>query len=226
LTNLLYAYYVSYFLPSIYQERFSAFQEDLLSIQQGKYAVSKLTNGTKIFIVAVFMVETHPALRECISDLEKARQQVIYQARLIMEYHIDCTNEQFQAEVAGLEEDYLVYIMEYVCMYVCNNSILKPRRFQAEKQAMRDMMLNALEEKRKRLRDEKDNENDIANGMLKALAVRITYSWMYESNCSSCSLQISSFLRIKRAIASVYYARGEEYLTRNLWLVTDRLIVW
>jgi hypothetical protein len=29
---------------------------------------------------------------------------------------------------------------------------------------MRDMMLNALEEKRKRLRDEKDNENDIANG--------------------------------------------------------------
>lgn len=116
LTNLLYAYYVSYFLPSIYQERFSAFQEDLLSIQQGKYAVSKLTNGTNIFIVAVFMVETHPALRECISDLEKARQQVIYQARLIMEYHIDCTNEQFQAEVAGLEEDYLVYIMEYVCM--------------------------------------------------------------------------------------------------------------
>lgn len=111
-------------------------------------------------------------------------------------------------------------------MYVCNNSILKPRRFQAEKQAMRDMMLNALEEKRKRLRDEKDNENDIANGMVKALAVRITYSWMYESNCSSCSLQISSFLRIKRAIASVYYARGEEYLTRNLWLVTDRLIVW
>ncbi|GAB5593636.1 hypothetical protein Unana1_08536 [Umbelopsis nana] len=102
----------------IYQERFSAFQEDLLSIQQ----------------------ETHPALRECISDLEKARQQVIYQARLIMEYHIDCTNEQFQAEIAGLEEDYL-----------------------AEKQAMRDMMLNALEEKRKRLRDEKDNENDIAN---------------------------------------------------------------
>jgi hypothetical protein len=29
---------------------------------------------------------------------------------------------------------------------------------------MRDMMLNALEEKRKKLRDEKDNENDIANG--------------------------------------------------------------
>jgi hypothetical protein len=30
---------------------------------------------------------------------------------------------------------------------------------------MRDMMLNALEEKRKRLREEKDNENDIANGI-------------------------------------------------------------
>lgn len=36
--------------------------------------------------------------------------------------------------------------------------------FQAEKQGMREMMLNALEEKRKRLREEKDNENDIANG--------------------------------------------------------------
>lgn len=54
------------------------------------------------------MIESHPALRECISDLEIVRQQVVHQARMIMEYHISCTNDQFQAEIAGLEDDYLV----------------------------------------------------------------------------------------------------------------------
>ncbi|KAI9285149.1 Sds3-like-domain-containing protein [Umbelopsis sp. AD052] len=103
---------------SIYQEKLNALQEDLLAIQQ----------------------ESHPSLRESMADLEKTRQHVIYQARMIMEYHITCTNEQFQAEISSLEDEYT-----------------------AEKQGMRDMMLNALEEKRKRLRDEKDNENDIAN---------------------------------------------------------------
>ncbi|KAH8549199.1 Sds3-like-domain-containing protein [Umbelopsis sp. PMI_123] len=103
---------------AIYQEKLNALQEDLLAIQQ----------------------ESHPSLRECIADLEKVRQQVIHQARLIMEYHITCTDEQFQTEISSLEDDYT-----------------------AEKQGMRDMMLNALEEKRKKLRDEKDNENDIAN---------------------------------------------------------------
>jgi hypothetical protein len=40
--------------------------------------------------------------------LEKVREQVIHQARMIMEYHITCTNEQFQAEISGLEDEYTV----------------------------------------------------------------------------------------------------------------------
>jgi phosphopantetheine adenylyltransferase len=41
-------------------------------------------------------------------DLEKTRQNIIKKARLVMDYHIECTDEQFQAEIASLEEEYMV----------------------------------------------------------------------------------------------------------------------
>jgi Sds3-like len=102
---------LNYLLNSIYQEKLNALQEELLAIQQGKHDTTwrlHVFDDNDAKTLFGCPTESHPSLRESMTDLEKARQHVIYQARMIMEYHITCTNEQFQAEISSLEDEYTV----------------------------------------------------------------------------------------------------------------------
>ncbi|KAI8967576.1 Sds3-like-domain-containing protein [Mycotypha africana] len=78
--------------------------------------------------------DQHIVYKECLRDLEQMRQKMIDEFSLFKEYQIEVTDRQFKLEIYQADEEYT-----------------------AEKQEVREKLYNMLEEKRRKLKEEKDN---------------------------------------------------------------------
>lgn len=76
---------------------------------------------------------------ECIADLEEKRRKTIDDARLMMIYQISCVDQAFQLKAKVVQEESL-----------------------AEKRELQQSMFMVLEEKRKKLKQDKDDEGDFS----------------------------------------------------------------
>ncbi|RUP52403.1 Sds3-like-domain-containing protein, partial [Jimgerdemannia flammicorona] len=84
---------------------------------------------------------TQPEFLERLADLEDTRDTMIDQKRLFRNFQLECAGNQYELETKQAEEEYM-----------------------AEKQGLREKMLAGVEERRKKLKEDKDNL-DISNGM-------------------------------------------------------------
>ncbi|CAO3662356.1 unnamed protein product [Rhizopus stolonifer] len=77
---------------------------------------------------------THVSYLDGLSDLENTRQKMIDDGQLFKEYQKQMTDHQFETEIYQAEEEYLL-----------------------ETQEIREKLYNVLEEKRRKLKEDKDN---------------------------------------------------------------------
>ncbi|KAI9496927.1 Sds3-like-domain-containing protein [Zychaea mexicana] len=77
---------------------------------------------------------THTSYVEGVAELERVRTTTIKEGRLFQQYQEQVTDTQFKQEISHAEEEYM-----------------------AEKQEMREKLFATLEEKRRKLKEEKDN---------------------------------------------------------------------
>ncbi|RUS27220.1 Sds3-like protein [Jimgerdemannia flammicorona] len=85
---------------------------------------------------------TQPEFLERLADLEDTRDTMIDQKRLFRNFQLECAGNQYELETKQAEEEYM-----------------------AEKQGLREKMLAGVEERRKKLKEDKDNL-DISNDVV------------------------------------------------------------
>ncbi|KAL1915586.1 uncharacterized protein VTP21DRAFT_6710 [Calcarisporiella thermophila] len=84
---------------------------------------------------------THPEFLERLADLQASQNAMVQKAKLFRDYQVACARKQYETETTRAEEEYTM-----------------------ERQGLRERMLAAIEERRRKLKEDKDNI-DISNDM-------------------------------------------------------------
>ncbi|KAI9493921.1 hypothetical protein BDB00DRAFT_821247 [Zychaea mexicana] len=105
----------------IYHNKLQSLQEELRSIQEGEH-----------------ISWTHEAFMEEIADLEKQREEAIFNAQCLMEYHVSGLKRRYETDVDAAEQDY-----------------------DLERQHLHDMIVAAIDDRRKMVREDRDNGVDV-----------------------------------------------------------------
>ncbi|KAI7856886.1 Sds3-like-domain-containing protein [Circinella umbellata] len=100
----------------IYHNKLQSLQEELRSIQEG----------------------THEAFMEEIADLEKQREEAIFNAQCLMEYHVSGLKRRYETDVNAAEQDY-----------------------ELERQNLHDTIVAAIIDRRQQVKEDRDNGSDI-----------------------------------------------------------------
>ncbi|RUS21242.1 hypothetical protein BC937DRAFT_93233 [Endogone sp. FLAS-F59071] len=128
-------------LLRIYSDKLKAFQSELRAIQDG----------------------TQPEFLERLADLEETREMMIDQKQLFRNFQIECAEKQFELETTQAEEEYMVSQWAFKAIRRRPKFGLHSYEIIAEKQGLREKMLAGVEERRRKLKEDKDNL-DISNG--------------------------------------------------------------
>ncbi|KAJ3231885.1 hypothetical protein HDU81_003450 [Chytriomyces hyalinus] len=97
---------------------------------------------------------THQEFEERVALLEFERKAAIKRAELLRNYQLECANSMYQAEKEAYDQEYL-----------------------AEKQGLRDKILHQLEERRKKLKEDRENfdlTHEVASDAQKTMYTRKT----------------------------------------------------
>ncbi|KAI8139249.1 Sds3-like-domain-containing protein [Fennellomyces sp. T-0311] len=100
----------------IYHNKLQSLQEELRSIQEG----------------------THEAFMEEIADLEKQREETIYHARCMMEYHVSGLKRRYEIDMDAAEHDYEI-----------------------ERQSLHETIMAAIDDRRRQVREDRDSGFDV-----------------------------------------------------------------
>ena len=125
---------------SIFQNLLSNIQEEIRQLQNGMSSYLLSCSAALSFLIASVFLGSHEEFEERLFDLEEAKRQAVLSAALFRDYQLEMARKSAQTELQAAEDEYM-----------------------AEKQGLREKLLASIEERRRQLKDERENL-DITNG--------------------------------------------------------------
>lgn len=107
---------------------------------------------------------TSPEYEERLQELIEEREATIHKANLLREYQLEMSEKIFEEEVAQAEEDYEVCVERTPWPLINNPINLCHTLVQRERQELIDKLLADIEERRKKLQEERNN-SDLMHGI-------------------------------------------------------------